>query len=100
MTTKLTRLSRHSCSHSAPACWINWQSARCTVSRAEASADHYGERKIPPSSAYRARSGIALDAVKPELSLVDAALSRIEAGTYASASTAAWRFPGPAACGT
>ncbi|MDO8450446.1 MAG: TraR/DksA family transcriptional regulator [Rhodoferax sp.] len=55
-----------------------------TVSRAEASADHYGRTEDSTAQVRTERDlEFALDARETaELSLVDAALSRIEAGTY------------------
>lgn len=55
-----------------------------TVSRAEASSDHYGRMEDSTAQMRTERDlEFALDAREStELSLVDAALSRIEAGTY------------------
>jgi DnaK suppressor protein len=55
-----------------------------TVGRAEASADHFGRPEDSTAQVSTARDlEFALDARETaELDLVDAALSRIEAGTY------------------
>ena len=55
-----------------------------TVGRAEASADHYGQSEDSSAQVSTERElEFALDAREnDELSMVDAALRRIEAGTY------------------
>ena len=55
-----------------------------TVGRAEASADHYGQSEDSTAQVSTERElEFALDAREnDELSMVDAALRRIEAGTY------------------